>query len=139
MKVVLVTGQRGWDDEVLIDHTLKFLNPDVVIDGMAPGADTLAYEWVERNNRISRRFAADWEKWGALGGPIRNAHMIHALVEYQTQDHKCIVVAFLDETRYGESRGTRNCIQQAMREGFKVIDAKKWTPKQRRKTQAAIL
>lgn len=129
-KVVLVTGQRTWTDRDFIFATLDLLNPDIVIDGAAEGADTFAHEWATEHLVQNERFLPNWKKWGNFGGAIRNAHMIHALTEYRDQGCECIVVAFLNEPVYGPGSGTRNCIQQAKADGFRVLNALKWTPAQ---------
>lgn len=79
----------------------------VVIEGAAPGADSIAGTWADNcldpNNHL--RFPADWERYGKAAGPIRNKQM---LVEGQPDE----VWAFVDKP-LETSRGTLNMTQQA--------------------------
>lgn len=112
---VLVTGSRNYQDKSKIEDALAFLAksrwPMNVIVGDCPtGADLYARDWCAENNTHCRVFAADWKKHGRAAGPIRNREMVD-----QKPD---IVLAFFE----GESRGTRNCVNQAAARGIKVIE-----------------
>lgn len=54
-----------------------------------------------------RRFPADWEQYGKSAGHIRNAKMA---------DNADALIAFWD----GESKGTKNMIDNARRKGLAV-------------------
>jgi hypothetical protein len=47
-----------------------------VIDGAAPGADTLAYEWASERGLACKRYPADWTRHGRAAGPLRDAKMM---------------------------------------------------------------
>ncbi len=48
----------------------------LIIDGMAPGADTIGYEVSkELGFRHHARFPAQWSAYGAKAGPMRNRLM----------------------------------------------------------------
>jgi hypothetical protein len=46
-----------------------------IVCGMAPGVDTLGYEWANRNNIQVDEFPANWNKYGKSAGIIRNTEM----------------------------------------------------------------
>jgi hypothetical protein len=81
---------------------------DVLIEGEAPGADTLAREWATEQGIPVERYPADWNRHGKAAGPIRNRRM---LVEGKPD----LVVAFPG------GRGTANMISQAEAAGVKVL------------------
>lgn len=58
----------------LID-TLVNLGTTGVICGMAKGADTLGKQVALKMNIPVKEFPADWNKYGKMAGPIRNAEM----------------------------------------------------------------
>ena len=58
----------------LID-TLVSLKTTEVICGMAKGADSLGKQVALKMNLKVREFPANWNKYGKLAGPIRNAEM----------------------------------------------------------------
>lgn len=114
---VLVCGSRTYTDFVTIDRVLDQLHEATPIrelaDGMATGADTLAYTWAtKRGISGRRRWRADWETHGRAAGPIRNAQM---LAEFRPD----LVVAFIDKP-LSESRGTEDMVLRAMDVGVPV-------------------
>jgi hypothetical protein len=78
-----------------------------VVSGLAPGVDTLAIDWAEEHNIPRIGFPADWNTHGRAAGPIRNRQM----AEYGDA-----LIAIWD----GESRGTKNMIEEATKRGLKV-------------------
>ncbi len=80
---VLVFGGRDWKKRKLTYAALDQLDKEygfsVVIDGMARGADELAFDWALSRVVKTERYAADWDKYGRSAGPIRNQKMIEAL------------------------------------------------------------
>jgi hypothetical protein len=48
----------------------------VVIQGGAPGADTIGRQWAELHGVAAINVPADWKKHGKAAGPRRNQHMI---------------------------------------------------------------
>ena len=123
---VLVTGSRGWTDQITIGSALSDawkrhggtdpLEPMIVVHGGARGADTIADDWV-RYMRDEWRLPvsaevhrADWERHGKPAGHIRNAEMVKA--------GATVCLAF----PAGEARGTRGCMALAARAGIPVIE-----------------
>lgn len=114
---VVCTGDRNWDDAGVVDVALSdFLGQDVkYVLGDARGLDTLAREWCEKNEMEHEVFEAEWGKFGNFAGPVRNGLML-SQIPSRNSDH--IVLAFHDNLK--GSKGTRNCVRQALMLGFKV-------------------
>ena len=77
---VLIFGSRTFDDReslyrIMDDHD-RNKKISVVIEGEAPGADTLGREWAKARGIKVEKFPADWERYGKAAGPIRNRQMI---------------------------------------------------------------
>jgi SLOG family YspA-like protein len=117
---VLVCGSRTFKDRVPIALVLGgyhrlYGDELVVIEGKAPGADSIAGKWAEAvlydENHLE--FPADWEnrpRW--LAGPERNTRM---LVEGKPD----VVWAFVDKD-LADSKGTLNMTSQAFEAGVPV-------------------
>ncbi len=99
-KKIIVTGGRDFYDSALLNKTLDFINPDVVVEGGALGADRLALEWAHNNNKKVITVKALWSVNGKAAGPLRNGEMLRSHPD-------AILVAFPG------GRGTANCVRQA--------------------------
>ena len=109
---VLVCGSRNWTDRQMIMDVLKDLPKDtVIIEGEAPGADSLAASVAEELGFEVVRFPADWARYGRSAGPVRNKQM---LVEGKPDQ----VIAFSDDLE--KSTGTLNMVTIAMRANVSV-------------------
>ncbi len=107
---VLVCGDRHWVDKNAIVAALARLDKvDIVIEGEARGADTLAREVAEEFNIPVLAFPADWNKYGRAAGPIRNRQMLD-------EGKPDLVIAF--HSNIVESRGTKNMLEQARSRGI---------------------
>jgi hypothetical protein len=73
---VLVCGSRTWWDGSRIWQTLYELNPTVIIEGCADGADRWAELWAKEYHVLIEHFPADWRNLGKAAGPIRNQRML---------------------------------------------------------------
>lgn len=77
---VLVFGGRDWNKRKTTYAALDQLDKEyaftTVIDGMAAGADELAFDWALIRGVKTERYAADWDTYGRAAGPIRNQKMI---------------------------------------------------------------
>lgn len=95
----------------LFDTLDLFMNecgvPEVVIEGEAPGADSLGREWAESHGIEVLKFPADWTRHGRAAGPIRNRQM---LVEGKPNWG----VGFIDKDLLA-SRGTKNMHDQLIK------------------------
>lgn len=113
---VLVCGGRNFHDAEFMDEVLNNLyythGIDLVISGMARGADTLAVKWAEDMDVQTAKYPADWAKHGNAAGPIRNRKML----DHGKPD---LVVAFPGGV------GTADMIRQAKRAGVKVMEPKR--------------
>ncbi len=128
---VLLTGSRDWIDGVtpnlmpkdrdeasecgLITGTVqallsRFAAGSVVIEGEAPGLDSVAAAMAKRVGLSVLRYPADWKRYHAAAGPIRNAQMLD-------EGRPTLVYAFY---RHRESRGTANMVKQACEAGLPV-------------------
>ena len=113
---LLVTGTRRYSDREFLYHVLDQLDPLVVIEGAAKGADQLAHEWAVENagerNVTNLRFPADWKRFGRAAGPVRNKRML-------VEGKPTLVVAFPEPG----GKGTQNMMRQALKAGLTVLDA----------------
>lgn len=117
---LLVCGGREYSDEGAVNGFLDHLNHErrieLVIDGSAKGADSLASKWARTKGIPNMRFPAPWE-WakseGNVGkaGPIRNKW----LLDYGRPD---LVVAFPG------GKGTEHMIKLAKKNLIEVIEVK---------------
>lgn len=78
-----------------------------VVSGMAPGVDTLAVQYATEKQLPLAEFWADWNRLGRAAGPMRNRQM----AEYADA-----LIAVWD----GESRGTKNMIEEATKRNLQV-------------------
>lgn len=118
---VIIAGTRSFNDyDLLRDSCNNLLSEKqrthtvVVISGTARGADQMGERYARERGFQLRRFPADWEQYGKSAGHIRNAKMA---------DNADALIAFWD----GESKGTKNMIDNARRKGLalRVIQYKK--------------
>ena len=111
---VIIAGTRSFNDyELLRDLCNNLLSEKqrthtvVIISGTARGADQMGERYARERGFQLRRFPADWEQYGRSAGHIRNAKMA---------DNADALIAFWD----GESKGTKNMIDNARRKGLAV-------------------
>ena len=106
---VLVCGGRGFTDNAEVDRVLSAIEgaTDVIISGMAPGADFLAVNWAQAHNIELLQFPANWHKHGKAAGPIRNQQMID-------EGEPTIVIAFPG------GRGTADMVARARKANIPV-------------------
>lgn len=111
---VLICGSRNLNNKQFVNSILDKLEAELgpwnlVIQGEARGADTLAREWAEDMKISVMRFPANWKLHGKAAGPIRNKQMLD-------KGKPDLVIAFLAPG----SRGTKNMIDQARKAGIKT-------------------
>ena len=111
---VIIAGTRSFNDyEQLRDSCNSLLSEKqrthtvVIISGTARGADQMGERYARERGYEIRQFPADWEQYGKSAGHIRNAKMA---------DNADALIAFWD----GESKGTKNMIDNARRKGLAV-------------------
>ena len=105
----IVAGSRGvTNPKHLIDALCECgWWPTEVVSGTARGADQMGEAWAYSNRVPVRRFPADWNRHGKIAGMLRNAEMANYA--------EALIALW-----YGESRGTKNMIDTARRQGLKV-------------------
>jgi hypothetical protein len=95
---IIVAGSRDFNDYAFLSKKLDGLDrKDIIVSGMAKGADLLAYQYAKENNMEVIEMRANWKKYGRAAGPIRNKEMAEIADA---------VIAFWD----GKSKGTKNMI-----------------------------
>lgn len=106
---VIVAGGREFNDPLLLERILlKHIEPsDVLVCGMARGADRMAWNWAAASGILIDEHPADWEAYGKAAGVRRNREMA---------DVADVLVAFWD----GKSPGTRDMINAAIHRGLEV-------------------
>ena len=110
VRKVLVTGDRNWQGEDVIMRELRKMKPDVVVEGGAKGADSLAKKVANKLGIEVREYPAEWDKYGRAAGPIRNQEMLGEKPD--------LVLAF--HSNIEKSKGTKNMITLARRQGVHV-------------------
>ncbi|MGP1664357.1 MAG: DUF2493 domain-containing protein [Rhodanobacter sp.] len=110
---VIVCGGRDYMDRTSAFGFLDTLNAKLgiteVIEGGAPGADTLAGDWADHRGIKRTTVKANWKEFRKAAGPIRNKAML-AL-------SPGALVAFPG------GKGTANMVKQALDAGLRV-----WAP-----------
>ena len=99
-KKIIVAGSRTFNNFPLLKEVLDKRVNEIkeVVSGRAKGADTFGETWALKNNIPIKPFAAQWEKFGAAAGYVRN----HDMGDYADE-----LIAFWD----GNSSGTKDMIE----------------------------
>ena len=115
------SGSREWrtsDHRESVRAQLRLLDPDedVVIQGAAPGLDSIA-AWEARLMDFEViDVPADWDGYGDGAGSIRNGWMRDMLVRARDWGAEVMVYAFHDDPGLG--RGTRDMVRKAREAGI---------------------
>jgi hypothetical protein len=121
-KRVLICGDRNWTDYSLIARTIldirrksvDFISnrvPLVIIEGKAPGADTMGGIAGKALGCTVIEFPAKWHLYQKAAGPIRNQQMLD-------EGKPDLVVAFHDDLE--NSKGTKDMVTRATKVGVEV-------------------
>lgn len=90
------------------DFKLSKINDEIeIVSGGAKGADALGEKYAKEKGYKLKRFIAEWDKYGKKAGILRN----HEMAIYADA-----LLAYWD----GQSRGTKNMIDEARTNGLKV-------------------
>ena len=103
---VIIAGTRGINDYKLVTQAVERSGYKIteVVCGQAVGVDTLGEQWARMNDVPLKMMPADWGQFGNKAGPMRNRQMsLYADAAIIIWD--------------GESRGTRNMIDNMVRRG----------------------
>lgn len=108
MKTIIAGSRDITEYELVVQAVAEsgFVITEVVC-GMAKGVDMMGYRYAQEHGIPVKEFPANWNKHGRAAGPIRNKEMA---------DYADALIALWD----GESRGTKNMIDLANRQGLKV-------------------
>ena len=109
---MLICGDRNWKDPSLIREKIMEFNPDVIIEGEARGADSIARDVGQQLIIRVLKFPANWEEYGKAAGVIRNQQMLD-------EGNPDMVMAFHDDI--ASSKGTKDMIKRSLKRGVKVI------------------
>jgi predicted Rossmann fold nucleotide-binding protein DprA/Smf involved in DNA uptake len=106
----IIAGSRDFHDYDVVLKAIKEsqFNISEVVSGMASGVDQLAIRYAQENNLPLHEYWAEWEFYGKSAGPIRNRLMAKnadALIAIHSKD----------------SKGTKNMIETALKEGLRVF------------------
>lgn len=111
MRTIIVTGGRNYNDHVIVQEVLNIINPDLIVQGGAFGADELARRYAQIHGIQCITIEANWNLHGRFAGPKRNIEMLEM---YPT----AIVVAFPG------GKGTENCIKEASKRNKIILQVK---------------
>lgn len=109
---VIIAGGRDFDDwDYMVRELSQFDkwrggNTEFV-SGTARGADRMGERLAELWDTPVKKFPADWKRYNKAAGHRRN---------YEMARYADVLIAFWDS----ESSGTRNMIDNALREGLEV-------------------
>jgi hypothetical protein len=110
--IVLVCGDRDWQDKELIKKELSKLPPGtIIVEGGARGADTLAKQVAKELGFEVREYKAKWKEYHKAAGPIRNREMLK-------KEDPDKILAFHDNIE--ESKGTKDMIKISKKAGKDV-------------------
>lgn len=94
---IIIAGGRDFNDYQAVEKEAEKYDIDIVVCGMAKGADTLGRAYAEKFKIGLKKFPADWIKFGKRAGILRNCHM---------GNYADGLIAFWD----GKSKGTEHMI-----------------------------
>lgn len=112
LQKVTVKVQDALDEVFSGYYTTSPSNVEEVVSGGARGADRLGELWAYLHDISVTQFIPDWESLGKRAGMDRNRRM----AEYAAARSNGMLVAFWD----GESRGTKNMIEEAEKVGLYI-------------------
>lgn len=116
MKYLLIAGSRSFNDretfEAVVSEYMGHAEDEyIIVEGGAKGADSLAKEFGHKHCEAVEEFRADWERYGRAAGHKRNDKMVAYIKEKGGK-----ALYFWD----GESKGTKQCIASAKKNGIAV-------------------
>jgi hypothetical protein len=113
--IVLVCGGRTFAEYGTVEFVLSKLPIDLLIEGGALGADSLAKQYARNCGIPVETFQAEWEAYGKRAGYLRNKKMLTYLLSF-APTHAIGVVAFPG------GAGTKMMKSLARDAGVDVID-----------------
>lgn len=120
-RTVIVTGGRDFQDRECVFRELDALSGKIcdraplgticltIVHGdCLTGADRWADEWAVINGAPVNSYPADWKRWGAAAGPIRN----EKIVKYHPNADLCLA--------FPGGNGTADMVERCKRAGIPV-------------------
>lgn len=106
---VIIAGKRDYDNYDGLLEAVEQSGFDItaVVSGGAKGVDALVERYANEMKKPLLIFEADWKTQGRGAGPVRNRKMA---------DNADALIAIWD----GESRGTKNMIETATKNGLSI-------------------
>jgi hypothetical protein len=115
--IVVVTGSRDWVDRNRVVAVLDELEPDMVVEGGAKGADRIARDWCDLRGVTCVEVPALWGSLGKKAGQVRNKSMLNIARQLASVNKDdLLVVAF----PLPQSKGTTMMISLARQKGLEV-------------------
>jgi len=111
-KRLLICGSRSFYNRTSISLTIYCFEPSALINGCAPGADTIANEEFRKIGKEPEEYPADWDGLGIGAGCIRNTQMLE-------EGKPDIVIAFYSGRR---THGTQDMVDKARDAGVFVVE-----------------
>jgi hypothetical protein len=111
---VITTGGRSYANAKVVEDALDLLNPGVVVQGDANGADALAKRWAYRHCVPCLSVPANWFKYGRGAGPRRNTRMLDLTIQAAGGVDNVVVAVFPG------GPGTMDCRCKAERRGLSI-------------------
>lgn len=107
---VIIAGSRNETNYAVVKNAIELSEYRItkIISGGCRGVDKFGEQYAKENNIPCRVFKADWAKYGKAAGPKRNRAMV---------EEADALIAIL----YPGSRGTRDMIRTALKQGLKVF------------------
>ncbi len=118
---ILVCGGRDYHDRQHLFFVLDTIcayygaRPSLLIAGAAAGADTLAVQWASSRDVLFAEVEAEWDLYGSLAGPVRNAKMLRI-------GRPTLVIAFPG------GAGTKDMIAKSRAAAVPVLEITQHTP-----------
>lgn len=106
----IIAGSRTISDLAIVEKAVfdSGFKITEVVSGGARGVDNLGEKYAANNNLPLKLFRADWKRLGKSAGYVRNREMA---------GYAAALVAVWD----GESKGTKNMIEEARKYSLKVF------------------
>ena len=113
MKIAVVTGGREWNNPDAVRRALEVNGPgiDLILHGDCRGLDMQAGDIAQDMGFLVAQMPARWDEYGSAAGNVRNRWMLDCNPE--------LVLAF--HTDVANSRGTKDCINQAVSRDIPVL------------------
>lgn len=117
--IVIVAGSRSIEEDITVCTAIGSSGFDItcLVSGGAVGVDRLGEKWAKDHYVPTKRFPANWEKYGKRAGYVRNVEMADYIIAHADEYGGCAVIAVWD----GSSKGTEMMVNIAKEKGVKLF------------------